>query len=95
MLAPTLDRIESTFSTAASISELGALNRSSARVSAAPRADNPAVFLPRRTRRCEHRVSLPVTSPTRKFLPRPEGVSDDELLDELTHLVVGYLLDPA
>ena len=27
------------------------------------------------------------------ILPRPEGVSDDELLDELTHLVVGYLTD--
>lgn len=28
------------------------------------------------------------------ILPRPEGLSDDQLLDELTHLVVGYLLDP-
>lgn len=28
------------------------------------------------------------------ILPRPEELSDDELLDELTHLVVGYLRDP-
>ena len=27
------------------------------------------------------------------ILPRPEGLSDDDLLDELTHLVVGYLMD--
>ena len=27
------------------------------------------------------------------ILPRPEGLSDDELLDELTHLCVGYLMD--